>query len=121
MTGTTEDARRNTRIQTSISCTFGTSEDTPRSGTVTSLSHHGCFVKTTAWANEGQEMFVKLWLPPLRRWLVLRSTVLYRLENIGFGVRFKEVGDEDAQALAALIGETSGQPARHDGDGRAPS
>jgi hypothetical protein len=119
MSGTTQDARRVSRIQTSLSCTFGTSEDTPRSGTVTSLSVRGCFVKTTAWANDGMEMYVKLWLLAERRWLVLRSTVLYHLENIGFGLGFTDVTADDAQALSALIRENGGQSARSgpDGDG----
>lgn len=118
MSGTTQDARHVSRIQTSLSCTFGASEDTPRSGTVTSLSSQGCFVKTTAWVNEGQEMFVKLWQQPERRWLVLRSTVLYRMENIGFGLRFKELAPEDRQALATLIQESGGRDAdTRDGGG----
>ena len=107
MSGTTQDARRISRIQTSLSCTFGTSEDTPRSGTVTSLSAQGCFVKTTAWVNDGTEMFIKLWLLSERRWLVLRATVLYHLENIGFGVGFKEMTPDDIQALDTLIREMS--------------
>lgn len=110
MSDTTHDARRVSRVQTSISCTFGTSEDTPRSGIVTSLGSQGCFVKTTAWASEGGEMYVKLWLLAERRWLVLRSTVLYRLENIGFGVGFKEMTPGEARSLAALIAETGATP-----------
>lgn len=102
MSETKPDARKLTRAQVALSCTFGPSDDTPRSGTVTSLSLKGCFVKTRAWAERGMEMHVKLWLPE-QRWLLLRGAVLYHMEKIGFGILFRDLAPDDAATIDALI------------------
>jgi hypothetical protein len=96
------DLRRNNRVKTSVSCIFGATVEATRSGTVTSLSVAGCFVKTTAYSNKGQIMHVRLWLPQ-GRWLPLRGEVIYQMEGIGFGLVFAGLGDEERDALVALL------------------
>jgi hypothetical protein len=112
MSETKPDARKQTRVQVALSCTFGLSDDTPRSGTVTSLSLRGCFVKTRAWAERGMEMHVKIWLPE-QRWLLLRGAVLYHMEKIGFGLSFRDLTPGESNTLDALIngGGASAEPA----------
>lgn len=102
---------QNGREKVSIPCTFGMSDDTPRNGTVTSLSVARCFVKTRAWAKDGMEMHFKLWLPE-QRWLPLRATVLYCMEKVGFELLFNDLAAEDADALRALVGAAQSQNQR---------
>lgn len=85
-----------------LPCAFGMSDDTPRKGTVTSLSVKRCFVKTKAWAKDGMELHVKLWLPE-ERWLPLRAKVLYCMEKVGFELLFDATTPEETAALRALI------------------
>jgi hypothetical protein len=95
------DTRRNRRVKASIPCIYGSTADATRSGTVTSLSAAGCFVRTTAYAGKGQLMHVRLWLPA-EQWLPLRGEVLYTLEGIGFGLGFVELTANDCDAVEAL-------------------
>jgi hypothetical protein len=98
----TPNIRQNARVRVSISCIFGVTPDTPRSGTVTSISVLGCFVKTKGWASKGQKMHLRLWLPD-NCWLRLQGTVLYHLESIGFGLIFNEVSSDDESMLESLV------------------
>lgn len=102
----------------SASCTFGSTEDTPRSGTVTSLSHAGCFVKTRAWAERGLKMFIKIWLPG-GGWLPLRATVIYHMDKVGFGLAFEGLTQDDESSIDLIMreAESSPEPAGAAGDG----
>ena len=113
MTDSLSEKVRGGREKVSIPCTFGMSDDTPRKGTVTSLSDRRCFVKTRAWAKDGMEMHLKLWLPE-QRWLHLRATVLYCLEKIGFELLFNGTTSEEVEALRNLI--QSAQSSNTSGD-----
>ena len=88
------------REKVSLPCSFGMSDDAPRKGTVTSLSVKRCFVKTKAWAKDGMELHVKLWLPE-ERWLPLRATVLYCMEKVGFELLFDNPTPGETEALRA--------------------
>ena len=100
----TPDNRTNLRVKVFISCTFGPNPDTPRSGTVTSISVIGCFVKTKGWATKGQRMHLRLWLPE-GQWLPLQGTVLYHMERVGFGLTFDEIGLEDEMKIKVLVSQ----------------
>lgn len=103
------------RVFVSLPCTFGITEDTPRSGTATSLSVTGCFVKTRALAAKGDELFIKFWMPELR-WLPLRGTVLYSMEGIGFGLRFGQLTPDEQNSISRLM-ETSSREKPVEGTG----
>jgi hypothetical protein len=102
MSTTTQNSRENTRVKTSLPCTFGPLPATPRNGIVTSLSITGCFVKTKVWVTKGQNIYLRLWLPE-ERWLRLQGEILYHLEAIGFGILFTDVGAEDERILKELF------------------
>jgi hypothetical protein len=106
----TSNLRNNNRVKTKLDCIFGVTEDTPRSGTVTSLSLAGCFVKTKVWATNAPRMHIRLWLETKRDWLRLQGTVLYHLDHIGFGLLFKDLSSEDESILKTLV-EQSLKPA----------
>lgn len=101
MTNTVPEKKQNGRGKLSIPCAFGSSDDTPRKGVVTSLSLRGCFVKTKAWVKDGAELRFKLWLPE-QRWLPLRATALYCMEKVGFQLAFNDLTPEDTEALRQL-------------------
>src|SRR3712207_5589825 len=104
----TANTRQHPRAKVRASCTFGMTEDAPRSATVTSLSARGCFVSTRAMATPGQRMFLKLWLPE-RRWLSLAGEVLYPHGGVGFGLSSPGPTAEEQEAINAVIAEEAGR------------
>jgi hypothetical protein len=90
------------RVKTALRCHWGLSEDSPRNGNITSLSHGGCFIQTTANAAEDQLVYVSCWLPS-QRWLALRGRVTYHLAKVGFGLNFADLTAEQQEMLALLI------------------
>ena len=96
------DARAKTRFLSELSCAFGPTPDTPRSGTITSIGLRECFVKTKAIVIEGQSLHVRVWTPE-NRWLRLSGRVKYHMERVGFGVVFQELSDEQVAGLSVLI------------------
>ena len=100
----TDDKRTNQRVKTFLSCTFGPNPDTPRSGSVTSISVSGCFVKTKGWATKGQKMYLRLWLPE-GQWLPLQGTVLYHMERVGFGLTFEEISADEETKIREVVSQ----------------
>ena len=96
------DARKKTRFLSELSCAFGPTPDTPRSGTITSIGLRECFVKTKAIVIEGQDLFVRVWMPD-NRWLRMSGRVKYHMSGVGFGVVFHELAEEQLRDLAGLI------------------
>jgi hypothetical protein len=98
------DASKKTRFLSELSCAFGPTPDTPRSGTITSIGLKECFVKTKAIVIEGQNLHVRIWTPE-NRWLRLSGRVKYHMERVGFGVVFHELSDEQFTDLSRLVEE----------------
>ena len=97
-----DNRRDGERVKTALPCNWGLSEDSPRNGNITSLSHGGCFVQTTARATEDQVVYVKCWLPS-ERWFGLRGRVTYYLAKVGFGLNFTDLTGEQQEMLALVI------------------
>ena len=91
-----------TRFLSELSCAFGLTPDAPRSGTITSIGLRECFVKTKAIVIEGQDLFVRVWMPD-NRWLRMSGRVKYHMSGVGFGVIFHELPEELLCDLAGLI------------------
>ena len=96
------DARKKTRFLSELSCAFGPTPDTPRSGTITSIGLKECFVKTKAIVIEGQNLHVRVWTPE-NRWLRLGGRVKYHMERVGFGVVFQDLTEDQLADLARLV------------------
>ena len=90
------------RVACALDCNWGYSEDTPRNGKITSLSLRSCFVQTKAIVTEGQQIYVRCWLPE-RRWLALNGTVKSTLERVGFSYSFAELSDDQRETLKSLM------------------
>jgi hypothetical protein len=98
------DARKKTRFLSELSCAFGPTPDTPRSGTVTSIGLRECFVKTKAIVIEGQGIHVRVWTSE-NRWLRLTGRVKYHMERVGFGVVFQGLSEDQLAELSCLVEE----------------
>ena len=96
------DASKKMRFLSELSCAFGPTPDTPRSGTVTSIGPRECFVKTKAIVIEGQSLHLRVWTPE-NRWLRLCGRVKYHMERVGFGVIFQDLSDEQLADLSHLV------------------
>jgi hypothetical protein len=96
------DAIKKTRVLSELSCAFGPTPDTPRSGIITSIGPRECFVKTKAIVIEGQSLHVRVWIPE-NRWLRLTGRVKYHMERVGFGVIFEGLSDEQLADLSHLV------------------
>ena len=96
------DPRKKTRFLSELSCAFGPTPDTPRSGTITSIGLKECFVKTKAIVIEGQSLHVRVWTPE-NRWLRLSGRVKYHMERVGFGVVFQDLSEDQLSDLSRLV------------------
>jgi len=96
------DVRKKTRVLSELSCAFGPTPDTPRSGTITSIGLRECFVKTKAIVIEGQSLHVRVWTPE-NCWLRLSGRVKYHMERVGFGVVFHELSEDQLVDLSRLV------------------
>ena len=96
------DARKKTRFLSELSCAFGPTPDTPRSGTITSIGLKECFVKTKAIVIEGQTLHVRVWTPE-NCWLRLSGRVKYHMERVGFGVVFHDLSEGQLEDLSHLV------------------
>ena len=96
------DLKKQTRFLADLSCAFGPTPDAPRRGTITSIGLRECFVKTKAIVTQGQDLFVRGWMPE-KRWLRLSGRVKYHMDLVGFGVIFHELPEEQAHDLTGLI------------------
>ncbi len=98
----TIDNRQTPRVLTSVPCFFGMSEDRKSSGTITSLSAKGCFVKTKAVATTGQTIFISLCLSEEQQ-LPVKGVVIYHVDDIGFGTLFTEIKPADQIAVDEFL------------------
>ena len=96
------DFKEKTRFLSELSCAFGPTPDAPRSGTITSIGLRECFVKTKAIVIEGQDIYVRVWMPD-NRWLRMSGRVKYHMSGVGFGVVFHERPVDLLRDLAGLI------------------
>jgi hypothetical protein len=97
-----DDARKKTRFLSELSCAFGPTPDTPRSGIITSIGLRECFVKTKAIVIEGQTLHLRVWTPE-NRWLRLSGRVKYHMERVGFGVVFQGLSEDQLADLSTLV------------------
>lgn len=75
---------------------------TGREGTVTDLSIAGCFVVTSADVEPKELIRLELTLETGRR-LYLWGEVIYRMDEIGFALRFTGTEETEQRMLEALI------------------
>lgn len=96
------NSKEKKRFLADLPCAFGATPDAPRNGVITSIGLRECFVKTKAIVIEGQDLFVRVWMPE-NRWLRLSGKVKYHMSGVGFGVVFHDLPEMQAAELSSLI------------------
>jgi hypothetical protein len=95
--------RKLVRVTVSLPVEWGLTDKYEYHGKITSLSHRGCLLKTEAV----QPLFDKtihIRFPlPDRDWWEAEGRVLYYLRDVGFGVEFSDLADEDEATLRRLM------------------
>ena len=108
----TKERRRAKRISTNLTVRWNTSDFTQDSK-ITDLSTEGCFILTAERMSvnklsrvtqvpEGDAIHIEVHLSS-DEWLKLNGEVVYKVERLGFGVRFLNVTTPDEQVLGAFI------------------
>jgi hypothetical protein len=88
-----QDRRRAERVRVNLSARWEAASIRER-GTISDISANGCFLLSGGETSPGEAVRVALELPEGRT-IELNSEVVYRTEEIGFAVRFKDdVGRE---------------------------
>ena len=65
------------------------------------ISATGCFIDTLAEVEVGETLKLKLTLQG--QYFSVQALVMYRMPNLGFGVRFTKISDSDRLRLDALL------------------
>jgi uncharacterized protein (TIGR02266 family) len=66
------------------------------------ISQGGCFIDTVAQTTVGEILLFKMRLPSGEP-IELEGEVTYVAESIGFGVRFRDLGEEDQKKIEWLV------------------
>jgi len=95
--------RKLVRVPVALPVEWGLTDKYEYHGKITSLSHRGCLLQTVAV----QPLFDKtihIRFPlPDRDWWEAEGRVLYYLRDVGFGVEFSDLTDEDDATLRGLM------------------
>jgi hypothetical protein len=94
------EQRRYERVRLSLNVNWGLTGQCVNDGRVTSMSLGGCFIQTNFKLLIDQVIFLRL---SLRRDYILQCRVRYTLLQIGSGVEFVELTEDDRSAVQELI------------------
>ena len=95
-----EERRRATRVHVNFRVWWQGSW-ARRDGGLADLSIGGCFILTEVLVKEGETVKLEIKLP--KGALHLSGEVVYRVEDIGFALRFTDASDIDRKQLQWLI------------------
>jgi hypothetical protein len=107
-----KDRRRAKRISTNLTVRWNTS-NLSEDSKITDLSTEGCFILTAermtvnelsrvTQVPEGDTIQIELQLSS-DEWLKLNGEVVYKIERLGFGIRFLDITPPTEQVLEAFI------------------
>lgn len=82
---------------------WGLTEKYEHGGKITSLSHSGCLLETGAIQPLFEKtIYIRVPLPE-HDWWETHGVVLYYVRDVGFGVAFSDLTDEDSSILRQLM------------------
>ena len=91
------------RVPTSLPVEWGLTRKYEHNGKITSMSHGGCLLQTEAVQPLFEKtIYIRVPLPD-RDWWETQGRVLYYLREVGFGVEFSDLTDEDVAILRRLM------------------
>ena len=76
---------------------------------VTDLSEGGCYVDSLSQAHIGEVLTLKLQLPG-GDWVDLTGKVAHQTPDLGFGIRFIDLSNEQIEKIRALLTHLQGSP-----------
>ena len=87
----------------SLPVEWGLTKNYRHQGKIVSLSSGGCLLQTTAIQPLfDKPLFIRIPLPE-QDWWEVQGQVLYYLRDIGFGVEFTDMTDDDRSTLRQLM------------------
>ncbi|MDT5158220.1 MAG: hypothetical protein QOC99_1383 [Acidobacteriota bacterium] len=90
-------------MPTSLPVEWGLTEKYEYGGKITSLSHSGCLLETVAIQPLFEKtIYIRVPLPE-HDWWEMHGRVLYYVRDVGFGVEFSDLTDEDSSILRQLM------------------
>ena len=96
-----DDRREKPRLRVSLDAMWDSSTEA-HSARVTDLSEGGCFLDSVGEVRPGEIVGFRVLLPD-EEWLYLEGEVRHYTAGRGFGVRFVELNEEQAQRLDWLM------------------
>jgi hypothetical protein len=91
------------RVPTSLPVEWGLTKNYRHHGKITSLSAGGCLLQTAAVQPLYEKtLYIRIPLPD-QEWWEVRGEVLYYVREVGFGVQFSEMTDDDKGTLRQLM------------------
>lgn len=94
------DKRKHERVRLSLNANWGLTSQCVNDGRVTSISLGGCFLQTNFKLLIDQTIFLRL---SLRTEHIVRCRVRYTLLQVGSGVEFVELTEDDRAAVQELV------------------
>ena len=97
-----DDRRTEKRIDVSLETVWDGTSSRKCLARITDLSEGGCFVDTTGEAQIGERLTVRIQLPE-GGCLELTGEVAHESRPIGFGLRFVDVSEAQAEQLRSFL------------------
>lgn len=104
-----DERRRHTRAKVDIGVQWGLTRECLFNDRLTSLSAGGCFIRTDRLTDDGERVYVAMWMPERR---VLTGLVRYGMAGVGFGVEFTDIYIEERLTLERLVEDFARAAAR---------
>jgi Tfp pilus assembly protein PilZ len=97
-----DDRRNQERVEVSLETVWDGTGSSKCLARITDLSEGGCFVDTTGEALIGERLTVRIQLPD-GGFLELTGEVAHESRPIGFGLRFVDLSEEQAEQLRLFL------------------
>ncbi|HEX8494133.1 MAG TPA: PilZ domain-containing protein [Pyrinomonadaceae bacterium] len=97
---TKREKRRYERVKLSLNVNWGLTRQCERDARITSISEGGAFIQMNFTLLIDQIIFLRLLL---RTEHILRCRVRYTLHDVGSGVEFMELTEDDRMAVQELV------------------
>lgn len=95
------ERRRAERVRVNLDIQWAR-ENQYSEGTISDISVNGCFVLCSGIVADGEKVRVKFKLPH-KKILIISGEIVNHVEEIGFGMKFDELGKREASFVKRLI------------------
>ena len=95
------EKRRYPRVKASIAIDWGLTPECLKHDRITSFSIGGCFIQTAEPLNPLSVVYIRFYLSPKGERIIL-GEVIYNLEEVGLGVSFLNLTEQDKKDFQAL-------------------